>query len=40
MNNAGGSDDDALATLLHALDMAGSRALYGSPQTTDIVCTL
>jgi hypothetical protein len=40
MNEASGSDDDTLATLLDALDMAGSGALYSSPQSTNIVRTL
>ena len=40
MDNAGSRDDDTLASLLHALDMAGSGAGYSSPQSTNIVRTL
>jgi hypothetical protein len=37
MNHASGGDDNSLATLFDALDMAGSRALYCPPQTTNII---
>jgi hypothetical protein len=39
MDDASGSDDNALATLLDALNMAGSGAFYCTPQSTNIVCT-